>query len=93
MIAVANFAKWSSFRRPRVASSLAVEESDNGFWKPMGVRHVSREYEKGYKPLRGAEERVLLAASCMVVGTVPGPAGGWSESKPLEIFFLESRGS
>uniref|UniRef100_F6HCZ0 RNA helicase n=1 Tax=Vitis vinifera TaxID=29760 RepID=F6HCZ0_VITVI len=28
---------WSSFRRPRVASSLAVEESDNGFRKPMGV--------------------------------------------------------
>ena len=52
----------------------------------MGVRHVSRDYEKGYKPLRGAEERVLLAASCMVVGTVPGAAGGWSESKPLEIF-------
>ena len=30
--------------------------------------------------------RRLLAASCMVVGTVPGAAGGWSESKPLEIF-------
>ncbi|RVW83970.1 hypothetical protein CK203_047322 [Vitis vinifera] len=51
---------WSSFRRPRVASSLAVEESNNGFGKPMGVRHVSREYEKGYKPLRGAEERMLF---------------------------------
>ena len=60
VIAAANFSRWSSFRRPRVASSLAVEESNNGFGKPMGVRHVSREYEKGYKPLRGAEERMLF---------------------------------
>ena len=27
-----------------------------------------------------AVRRVFLAASCMVVGTVPGAAGGWSES-------------
>ena len=34
---------------------------------------------------------MLLAASCMVVGTVPGAAGGWSESKPLEIFLERER--
>ena len=27
----------------------------------------------------------------MVVGTVPGAAGGWSESKPLEIFLEGER--
>ena len=38
-----------------------------------------------------AVRRVLLAASCMVVGTVPGAAGAWSESKPLEIFLEGKR--
>ena len=55
----------------------------------------------------GAEERVLLAASCMVVGTVPGAAGGelavegdfWKlckgelEKKRKESMFREGRRS
>ena len=32
-------------------------------------------------------ESAFGAASCMVVGTVPGAAGGWFESKPLERDF------
>ena len=50
VIAVANFAKWSSFKRPRVASSLVVEESDNGFRKPMGGQHVFGGYAKSCRP-------------------------------------------
>ena len=92
VIAAANFSRWSNFRRPRVASSLAVEESDNRFEKPMGVRHVSREYEKGYKPLRGAEERGLLVASCMVVGTVPGAAGGCWRLSAFQRMLFHFRG-